>query len=485
VLALALTRLAVTVSFDLDPAGLALEVSTVVIFVVPVVVASLNWGLSGGISTVTWIAVLSVPRFAVAAARGDTAALWVEVVQVAVLVLIAVLVGQRVSAATVSRDQADAAREARLRAEQLYQDMFESNQSPILIVDADGSAVGSNAAADRVFGHATRLPGRTATDGGGQPRPPRLVDRVGPDAAALVLTRLLSGDDPSGVPAADGDPDGEAVDAGEVVPPVAYVVDGEPVLFRPTVTLVGSGGADRRMQVIFEDVTAETRRHDLMEAYANQVVLGQEEERRHIAQELHDGPLQTLIHLCRQIDSLDSGTGSGSAASTPPSLSMLRTTVEDTVAELRSIARGLRPSVLDDLGLAASINQLLSDATGRQGFDSSFDVVGTVRRLPSSVELALFRIAQEAITNVERHAGARRAAVRLEFDATGVRLRVEDDGAGFDRNRQRREDDGQSLGLPGMSERARLCGGRIRIQSQVGKGTTVDTWVPGGPTEDG
>ena len=63
------------------------------------------------------------------------------------------------------------------------------------------------------------------------------------------------------------------------------------------------------MQVIFEDVTTETRRHDLMEAYAGQVVLGQEEERRHIAQELHDGPLQALIHICRQIDSLEGAAG--------------------------------------------------------------------------------------------------------------------------------------------------------------------------------
>jgi len=194
VLALALARLAVTVSFDLDPAGLALEVSTVVLFVVPVVVASLNWGLPGGIATVTWIAVLSVPRFAVAAGRGDTAALWVEGVQVGVLVLIALLIGQRVTAATVSRDQADAAREARMRAEQLYQDMFESNHSPILIVDADGFVVGSNASAERVFGTPLRPLGRSAADGGDQPRPSRLVDRVGPEAAALVLTRLVSGD---------------------------------------------------------------------------------------------------------------------------------------------------------------------------------------------------------------------------------------------------------------------------------------------------
>ncbi len=489
VLALALVRLAVTVSFDLDPAGLALEVSTIVIFVVPVVVASLNWGLSGGAATVAWVAVLSVPRFAVAASRSDTAALWVEVVQVAILVLVALLIGQRVSAATISRDQADAAREARLRAEQLYQDMFESNQSPILIVDADGFVVESNASADRVFGAVPGHPRRPPV-GGGHDRGPRLVDRVGPDAAALVLTRLLSDGSPPVIPpdeagttgrTGEGDPDGETADGDELVPPVAYVVEGEPVLFRPTVTLVGSTGVDRRMQVIFEDVTAETRRHDLIEAYANQVVLGQEEERRHIAQELHDGPLQTLIHLCRQIDTLN--TGGGSMETAPPSLASMRATVEETVAELRSIARGLRPSVLDDLGLAASINQLLAEATDREGFESSFEMIGTVRRLPSDVELALFRIGQEAITNIERHAGARHVAFRLEFADNGVRLHVEDDGEGFDRARQQREDDGQSLGLPGMSERARLVGGRFRIRSQVGKGTTVEVWVPDGVTE--
>ena len=252
------------------------------------------------------------------------------------------------------------------------------------------------------------------------------------------------------------------------------------MLYRPTGTLVGSTGTDRRMQVIFEDVTAETRRHDLMEAYAGQVVLGQEEERRHIAQELHDGPLQTLIHLCRQIDSLDStptvaGTEAGDRS---PTLSTLRTTVEETVAELRSIARGLRPSVLDDLGLVASINQILGDATQRQGFDGSFEVEGADRRLPPTVELAVFRIAQEAVTNVERHAGANRVTLGLWFGQNWLRLRVEDDGVGFDPTASRDQGGGRSLGLPGMGERARLIGGRLKVRSQVGKGTVVELWIP-------
>ena len=98
-------------------------------------------------------------------------------------------------------------------------------------------------------------------------------------------------------------------------------------------------------------------------------------------------------------------------------LSELREIVEDTVKELRSIAKGLRPSVLDDLGLVASIGQTLSEAADRRHFETTFGVTGQERRLPPPVELALFRIAQEAISNIERHAVARRVAVGLNFEA--------------------------------------------------------------------
>ena len=173
-----------------------------------------------------------------------------------------------------------------------------------------------------------------------------------------------------------------------------------------------------------------------MEAYAGQVVLGQEEERRHIAQELHDGPLQTLIHLCRQIDALEGGpstvaTTGDHGLHDGSMLASMRSSVEDTVATLRSIARGLRPSVLDDLGLVASINQVVTEATVRQGFESSFTIDGAVTRLPPAMELAVFRIAQEAVTDVERHAGAsggRGPPVRRRL----IGLTVTDDGAGFD-----------------------------------------------------
>ena len=192
-------------------------------------------------------------------------------------------------------------------------------------------------------------------------------------------------------------------------------VDGKLVVFRPTATILSQPDSEARMQVVFEDVTAETRRQDLMEAYAARVVLGQEEERRHIAQELHDGPVQTLIHLCRQIDEIVAQQRCGLDVDHPAFLTCV-SIVEETVAELRSIAKGLRPSVLDDLGLVASINQIVSEAGDRQCFETSFGVTGAERRMPAAIELALFRIAQEALSNIERHASASRVAVGLSFD---------------------------------------------------------------------
>jgi signal transduction histidine kinase len=470
VLALALIRLAVTVGFHLEPGSVVIEFSTLVIFAVPVVVAALDYGLAGGLATATLVAVLAVPRFIEASGRRTSTALWAEALQVLLLLGLAHLVGHRVSSEGRSRDEADALLAARLHAEALYQDIFESNRSPILIVDANGLVVQANPSADRVF----RVAG-TLSPGGR-----RLVDVVSVEASALLLTKLTSYDanGPGPVdrpgrdlrdPGPDIEPDGPAAT-------MAFEVDGETLLYRPTATLVGPFGRDRRMQVIFEDVTAETRRHDLMEAYANQVVLGQEEERRHIAQELHDGPLQALIHLCRQIDVLDSQPGMLAAPGRP--LATMRGTVEETVAELRSIARGLRPSILDDLGLVASINQVVAEASGRQGLAGRFDVSGTERRLPPNVELAVFRIAQEAITNAENHAAAGNLVVTLDFGGDSVRLEVADDGIGFERRPGREGGDGHSLGMPGMHERARLVGGRLIVRSTPGLGTTVEARVP-------
>jgi signal transduction histidine kinase len=463
VLAIYLMRLAAIVAFHLDTTSVEVEFSTLALFLVPVVYAALHYGASGAVATSGWVTVLALPRFVAYAGAHQYVAAWAELLQVVLLNAMAILIGQAVSAEREARRQAESAREAHLSAEALYRDLFDSNQAPILIVDAAGQVVEANAAALRAFSTKGRSTSSEVTD------PVRLVDMIGADAAAYVLTRLLAG------PEAPG---GETPEPSttERVEPVPFEVEGQSVLYRPAVTTLGRSGQDRRTQVVFEDVTTETRRHDLMEAYASRVVLGQEEERRHIAQELHDGPVQSLIHLCRQIDLLRLHADAETAGTR--ALSELRELVEGAVGELRAISKGLRPSILDDLGLVASINQMLAEAGARRSFETSFGVTGSERRLPPATELALFRIAQEALSNIERHAAPHRVAVGIDFESGALRLLIKDDGVGFDPSGGRTIEATGSLGLPGMIERAHLIGARLVIHSSPGGGTTVDVSLP-------
>ncbi|MGA8725836.1 MAG: histidine kinase [Acidimicrobiales bacterium] len=466
ILAIYLVRIALSLSLHLDSTSLVVELSTFALFLVPVLIAAFNYGLSGALATAAWVTLLAIPRVVSDATAHDVQGAWAEVVQVALLDALAVLIGHRVSAERSARELVDSEREAHLLAESLYRDLFDSNQAPILIVDSNGVVVETNAAAERTFGGTTGSLERQRKPGSAEAV--RLVDMIGAEAAALVLSRLIAGQFPS-----DGrSPTHAPTDR---VEPVELVVEGRPVLFRPTATMLRGPDAERNMQVVFEDVTAETRRHDRMEAYAAQVVVGQEEERRHIAKELHDGPVQTLVHLCRQIDNVEAGAV---GERNVPALGDLRTIVEETVAELRTIAKGLRPPILDDLGLVASINQILGEAAERGPFEASFGVTGAARRLPAAVELSIFRIAQEALSNVERHSGAHRVAVGLDFESGGLRMLVKDDGIGFDLSAEEDRDGTIPLGVPGMRERAHVIGSLLTIHSAPGSGTTVDLTVP-------
>jgi len=470
VLALYLVRLAATLGFHLDVTSLGVEFSTFPLFLVPLVFAALQYGLPGASFTSAWVTLLAVPRFSVALSSHDYGAAWSELIQIVLLDAVTLLVGQRITSERNARTVSESVREAHRNAEALYRDLFDSNQAPILIVDLKGIVLEANASAQRVFASAGAVADAASASSRRAEPPMRLVDMIGPEAASQVLTLLICAQTPlAGAHLHSGDSD-------ELVEPVTFYLEEQPVLFRPTATKLGPFAHDERMQVVFEDVTTETLRRDLMEAYAARVVLGQEEERRSIAQELHDGPLQSLIHLCRQIDAVK--TDPAGANDRGPSLSELRITVESTVSELRAIAKGLRPSVLDDLGLVASIKQMLTEAGGREQFETSFGITGAERRLSPTVELALFRITQEALSNIERHAAAERVAIGMNFETGGLRLLIKDDGVGFDASDRASGIGGQSLGLPGMTERARLIGSRLHIHSDVAAGTTVDVWVP-------
>lgn len=203
------------------------------------------------------------------------------------------------------------------------------------------------------------------------------------------------------------------------------------------------------------------------------VVTAQEEERKRISRELHDDTAQALTAQLLRLKALEA---SGRTVE-PALLSDLIEMTAQTLESVRHMAHELRPPSLDDLGLHASLEGLVAQYQERFGLRVLLSAERPKRRLPPEVELTVYRIVQEALTNVAKHARATRAVVTLSVDPTRVLARVEDDGVGFDPT-VRDLADGAGLGLFGMEERAMLIGGSLTIRSTPGSGTTVEVIAP-------
>jgi signal transduction histidine kinase len=209
---------------------------------------------------------------------------------------------------------------------------------------------------------------------------------------------------------------------------------------------------------------------DSLQSYVRQVTQAQEEERLRIARELHDETAQELVHLVRKLEQL--GESAGQTLATP--IQELLAMTRDTLRSVRRFSHDLRPPVLDDLGLVAAIEMVVEDATSRLSEGAQLEIIGEPHRVDRAVELALFRIAQEALRNVEKHAHATSATVELQFGDHQIRLSVSDNGRGFSppRNLSQLARHG-SLGLLGMKERADLVGGSLEVRSSPGHGSKV------------
>jgi signal transduction histidine kinase len=205
--------------------------------------------------------------------------------------------------------------------------------------------------------------------------------------------------------------------------------------------------------------------------YIGAITSTQEDERRRLARELHDDTIQALIALKQRVDLTRMELG-GSAAAAP--LEEISGLTEDTIENLRRLTRALRPIYLEDLGLSTALEMLAHETTQSSGVETRYALVGTPRRLSPDVELALYRIAQEALSNVARHSGAATAQVRLVFDERSIRLEVGDDGRGFTVPAHPAEfAPGGHYGLLGMHERADLIGARLEIRSRPQAGTDL------------
>ncbi len=219
---------------------------------------------------------------------------------------------------------------------------------------------------------------------------------------------------------------------------------------------------------------------DDLQALAARLLTAQEEDRRRISRDLHDDVNQRLAMLAVDVETLSLRPPASQAV-----LGRNLRSVQDRIVELsddiRRFVHQLHPSILDDLGLPIALQQLMDDFAGRTGLKSTFRHDRVPAALPPGLATCFYRIAQESLSNVARHANASRVEMDLVGADRGLALSVTDDGRGFDR--QKTGSSFAGLGMVSMHERLRLVGGALEVTSGIRTGTTVRAWAPveGGP----
>ena len=231
----------------------------------------------------------------------------------------------------------------------------------------------------------------------------------------------------------------------------------------------------------YRRLVAELKKRVLAERSAQnlstQVLLAQDEERRRISRELHDGLGQTLVAAKMIADSL---TGESPS---PDALAQLNSILEGGVSSVRTMSYLLHPPLLDEIGLTSAAEWLIDGLSKRSALSVNLEISGEKRRLPAGVELTLYRIIQESLTNIQRHANTASADILLHFERNRVTLRIRDHGVGISAEKLRELEERSSaagLGLAGMRQRAQEQGGTFRLSSN-GHGTTINVAVPVSP----
>ncbi|MFC2059615.1 PAS domain S-box protein [Chloroflexota bacterium] len=243
-------------------------------------------------------------------------------------------------------------------------------------------------------------------------------------------------------------------------------------------SLLSSGERPPIIQAIARDITEQNRARENLRAYASRAILAQEEERKRVARELHDETAQALASLGMDLDSLAKASVR-SSSKVSESLKKLRDRANDILLGVRCLSQALRPPMLEEFGLLATLQELANDLADNNGINVQFDVRGTTRRLLPDIELAMFRIVQEALTNIGRHAQATQGRLEVEFSTEKVKVRISDNGQGFELPPVIDEFAySGKLGLTGMRERAKLIDGTLTIWSDLEKGTILVLEVP-------
>ncbi len=236
-------------------------------------------------------------------------------------------------------------------------------------------------------------------------------------------------------------------------------------------------GVAMEQATLYERLTAARERYRKLLQVALAI---QEEERKRIARELHDETSQNLTAISLNLQAIkEMMEDEGLTQEVKELIRKSHSIAVSASGELTRIIRELRPTLLDTLGLPAAINHLVESNLRSRNIEAEVHFSDLGERLAPEIELALFRITQEALSNIVRHSKAKRARITFSYDEKEYRLRIEDDGIGFNVQEIKTiEEGGRGAGLFGMKERVRLVGGRCHIDSGPGMGTRINVYVP-------
>jgi PAS domain S-box-containing protein len=329
----------------------------------------------------------------------------------------------------------------------LLDELFEQAPQAVALLGVDDRVVRVNREFTRLFGH-------TATEALGHP----LTELIVPDELRDEYRRY-----------AELVAQGHRVD----VELVRQRKDRSRVPVAMIRVPVSVPGGQIATYAIFADISERKRADEALRTYPRRLMEAQETERRRVAGELHDEIGQALTAI---------GLTLASGQDLPPAMALARmaearSLLEALIGRARNLAMDLRPAMLDDFGLAPALLSLVERYTGQTGVRIDLKQSGLEgRRFDSEIETAAYRIVQEALTNVARHAQAGEATVRLWARSDTLGIQVEDHGIGFDR--QRVHASGRSVGLAGMRDRTSTLGGTLTIETSVGSGTCIIAELP-------
>ncbi|WP_091271388.1 sensor histidine kinase [Alteribacillus persepolensis] len=209
--------------------------------------------------------------------------------------------------------------------------------------------------------------------------------------------------------------------------------------------------------------------------FGMKIIEVQEEERKRVAREIHDGPAQMIANVLLRSELVERVRSEDGVDAALGEFRELRSLIRSSLAEVRRIIYDLRPMALDDLGLIPTLNKYLNNMEEHTGLSIRFTPMGKRLRLPSNVEVGLFRLVQEAVQNAYKHADPSEVHVKIELKPSRVIIVVKDDGKGFDMSKSEKD---KSFGLMGMKERINALNGELTIDSAPQKGTVVLIQVP-------